>query len=197
MWLKGLWQDVRYGLRTMRRSPVFTVMAVLSLALGIGANTAIFGLLDQIAFRLLPVRNPEELRIIGIRERSREGLRAKPTDGVSYPLYVRLRDESSSFQALAGIGTFQWKDKSVSTDNAWRGGHLVSGNYFEVLGVTPTLGVPLLRPTIRLKGGWPQWLGRDAQLQLLAPRLPCRPGLDRQSNQCQRRVADYYRGHSA
>jgi putative ABC transport system permease protein len=63
IWIERFIQDLRYGARLLARSPGFTAVAVLSLALGIGANTAIFGLLDKIAWRMLPVRSPEELRL--------------------------------------------------------------------------------------------------------------------------------------
>jgi len=63
-WLERLGQDLKYGLRIMGKNPTFTLVAVLSLALGIGANAAIFGLPDITVFRVLPVRNPEELRIV-------------------------------------------------------------------------------------------------------------------------------------
>ena len=62
--MKTIWHDVRFGLRQLRKSPGFTVIAVLSLALGIGANTAIFSLINGILLKSLPVRNPDELRLI-------------------------------------------------------------------------------------------------------------------------------------
>ena len=65
-WVESIWQDLRYGARTLRASPVFTIVAILSLALGIGANTAIFQLLDAVRLRNLPVKDPQQLA--GIRE---------------------------------------------------------------------------------------------------------------------------------
>lgn len=66
----GFWQDVRYGARVLRLNPGFTAICVLSLALGIGANTAIFQLIDAVRMRVLPVKNPEELAIVRIKDRS-------------------------------------------------------------------------------------------------------------------------------
>ena len=65
-WIESVWQDLRYGARTLRANPVFTIVAILSLALGIGANTAIFQLLDAVRLRNLPVKDPQQLA--GIRE---------------------------------------------------------------------------------------------------------------------------------
>src|SRR5690242_21496906 len=94
--------EARLALRSLLRSPVFTGVAVLSLALGIGANTAMFGLADQILLRLLPVHNPRQLvqlRLEGGRVGSQSG------DGVhtfSHPLYLALRDRNTVFSGLTG-----------------------------------------------------------------------------------------------
>src|SRR6266545_1904872 len=95
-------QDLKYGLRQIRLHPGFALTAILSLALGIGANTAIFTLVDQILLRLLPVHNPRELvqlRVEGGRFGSNDG------DGqhtFSYPIYLALRDRNTVFSGLTG-----------------------------------------------------------------------------------------------
>src|SRR5438477_5743674 len=100
--MNSLLQDLKYGVRQLRMHPAFALTAILSLALGIGANTAMFTLVDQILLRLLPVRNPQELvqlRLEGGRFGSNNG------DGVhtfSYPLYVYFRDYNSVFSELTG-----------------------------------------------------------------------------------------------
>jgi predicted permease len=136
-WLERLAQDLRYGVRMLARTPGFTAVAILSLALGIGANTAIFGLLDVILFRMLPVERPEELRLVGVRWTPEA---EKPTLAFSYPCFRLMRDSNQSFRELAASATFQWRDKSVSGDGAWHNGQMVSGNYFPVLGVGAALG---------------------------------------------------------
>lgn len=134
-----LWRDLRYALRSLRKSPGFTAVALLSLALGIGANTAIFTLFDQVALRLLPVKNPRELvqlRLQGGRFGNQSG------DGLhtfSHPLYLDFRERNTVLSGLTGQ-TLQ----SVSLVGEDRGEMieigLVAGNFFEVLGVEPHLG---------------------------------------------------------
>src|ERR1700676_171719 len=96
-----MWNHLRYGLRTMRRSCVFTVVAVLSLALGIGANTAIFSLLSQVMFRMLPVADPERL-VVFHTEGHRDGSSSSDNREAvfSYPMYKDLRDRSSVFNGV-------------------------------------------------------------------------------------------------
>ena len=98
--LDSFLQDLKYGLRQLRLHPGFAATAILSLALGIGANTAIFTLVDQVLLRLLPVRNPRELvqlRLEGGRAGSQNG------DGrhtFSYPLYLAFRDGNTVLTGL-------------------------------------------------------------------------------------------------
>jgi predicted permease len=136
-WLERLAQDLRYGVRMLARTPGFTAVAVLSLALGIGANTAIFGLLDVILFRMLPVERPEELRYVGVRWTPEVD---KPSLALTYPCFRMMRDANTTFRELAASGTFQFRDKSAKGDGSWHNGQMVSGNYFSVLGVGAALG---------------------------------------------------------
>ena len=129
--------DVRYAFRNLSRSPLFTVVAVLSLALGIGANTAIFTLLDQLLLRLLPVSHPEQLAMIwstGPHMGNNNGSRAS-----SYPMYQDYQKQAQAFSyVFCRYGT------SLSVSFAGRTervqGELVSGNYFQALGVKPVAG---------------------------------------------------------
>lgn len=132
-------QDLKYGIRQLRMNPGFTLAAVLSLALGVGANTAIFTLFDQIVLRLLPVHNPRELvqlRVEGGRFGSNSG------DGqhtFSHPTYLALRDRNTVFSGLTGqlvqTASLVGEDRSEMI----RVG-MVAGNFFNVLGVRPHLG---------------------------------------------------------
>ncbi len=132
-------RDMRYGLRLLTRSPIFTVVAILSLALGIGANAAIFQLIDTIRLRSLAVANPHELaevRIDGPQAfGSYEGLNARAT----LPLWELVREHQSAFAAL-----FAWGDTQLLIDRgaAARGarGLWVSGDFFRVLGISPVRG---------------------------------------------------------
>jgi predicted permease len=148
----ALAQDLRFAVRTLRKSPLFTAVAVLSLALGIGANTAIFTLIDQLLLQLLPVRNPEELVLFtarGSHYGSNTGANA-----ISYPMYADFRDRNQVFQGMfCRFGTemslsYQGKTELVS-------GELVSGNYFPVLGVGAALGRVFTAQDDLIQGGHP------------------------------------------
>jgi putative ABC transport system permease protein len=136
-----LWQDLRYGFRTLAKNPGFTAIAVLTLALGLGVNTAIFSLTDQILLRRLPVERPEELVVLRSPGPS-TGHTWSDGDGAasfSYPLYKMLRDKNNVFSGL--LARFPVA-LSVAGDGQTEraSGELVSGNYFTVLGVRPALG---------------------------------------------------------
>ena len=140
--LETVFKDLRYGLRTLHRNPGFAAIAVLSLALGIGANTAIFSIIDAVMLRPLPVPAPSGLVSVGDATRPNEVLNGTPLLEVfSYPLYLRLRDHNTVFSGLlasGGTGTVEVEDGSGASEPAHAG--LVSSNYFDVLGVRASLG---------------------------------------------------------
>lgn len=139
--MQTLWQDVRFGFRMVAKNPGFSAIAILTLALGIGANTAIFSLLNQILLRRLPVKNPGELVILHDPgpATGRMWNDGDDTEPFPYPIYKGLRDNNTVLDGLLARSAFA---ASVSakgqTDRA--SGELVSGNYFDVLGVHPALG---------------------------------------------------------
>jgi predicted permease len=145
--IRDLLQDLRYGIRALRRSPGFAMLAVLSLAAGIGANAAIFSLVNAVYLRPLPVRDPRGLVLFA--DGLHAGLSAMPMAGrvelYSNPLYERLRADNSAFEGLAAqqsegaLATIRRVGASESgTDVAV--GRAVSANYFDVLGVSAYRG---------------------------------------------------------
>jgi len=141
--MQAIAQDLRFALRQLRRSPGFAVTAVLTLALGIGANTAIFSLLDQALLRSLPVREPQQLVILEGTGKAWEGHTSDFGSGegtsFSYPMYKDLRDHNQAFQGLIATSP-----ASINLTHAGSSqladAELVSGNYFALLGVEPALG---------------------------------------------------------
>ncbi len=135
--------DLKFALRQLVRSPGFAVTAVLTLALGIGANTAIFSLLDQALLRSLPVRDPERLVLLEGTGKAWEG-HSSSWGGdqeayFSYPMYKDLRDKNTVFEGLLGTTSASaslTRNGSSQLVNA----EVVSGNYFTVLGVGPAMG---------------------------------------------------------
>jgi predicted permease len=130
--------DLRYAIRTLRKSPIFTVVAVLSIALGLGANTAIFTLVDQALLRLLPVKDPEQLVMLyptGYNWGNWQG----DNYVISYPIYTDLRDHNDVFSGM--FVRRAWPMQVSYQGRTERiGGELVSGTYFSVLGVGAALG---------------------------------------------------------
>jgi predicted permease len=149
-----LWRDLRFSFRSLRKRPGFTIVVVVSLALGIGANTAIFSLVDGIVFRPLPVPNPGGLVTIDIA-----ASRLTSFGASSYLDWVDLSTRSKSFQALS---TQQGMSAALNPAGAvpdgkpqvvW--GQLVSGNFFSMLGVQPILGRAFLPEEDQTPGKYP------------------------------------------
>jgi predicted permease len=139
--MSSVWADVRYALRMLAKNPGFTAVAVLTLALGIGANTAIFSLTDQVLLRELPVRDPQQLVIVRASGWKTGHTSSDGDDSASFsfPEYKDLRQHAPGFAGLlARFGLSLNVAANGHTDRA--PGELVSGNYFEVLGVKPALG---------------------------------------------------------
>src|SRR5258706_2060979 len=133
--MQTLWQDLRYGARMLLKRPGLTLIAVVTLALGIGANTAIFSLVNTVLLRPLPVDRPEQL--VSLNSVSPTGENNVPT--LSYPNYRDYRDRN---EVLDGLLCYRFAPISLSNNgvNERMWSYLVSGNYFDVLGVTPALG---------------------------------------------------------
>jgi predicted permease len=135
--LEQIGQDVRYGFRTLRKSPLFTAVAVLTLAFGIGANTAIFSLLDQVVLRLLPVRHPEQLVIV--RETGNHYGNSFGPNTISWPMFEDLHDNNQAFSGMfcrfPATVTIGYGDRTAQIS-----AELVSGSYFPTLGVKAALG---------------------------------------------------------
>jgi putative ABC transport system permease protein len=134
--IETLWQDVPYAARQLRRSPGFTVVAVLTLALGIGANTAIFSLIDAVVLRMLPVEKPEELMQVRIYD-PHEGGEADPT--FTNPLWQQLRDQQDVFSGVFAWGHQQF-DLARGGAVHYVNGAWVSGDFFSTLGLHPAAG---------------------------------------------------------
>jgi putative ABC transport system permease protein len=138
--MTNLWRDLRHAFRLLRLSPGFTIVAVLTLALGIGANTAIFQLVDSIRLRTIPVKNPEQLGTVRIADRHwGSGNFSGQYSQLTFPLWEQIRKRQEGFAEIAA-----WAEQSF---NLATGGEVrfakgirVSGSFFHVLGVRPALG---------------------------------------------------------
>src|SRR6266852_2285035 len=172
--MRAIWQDIRFGARMLAKHPGFTAVAVLTLALGIGANTGIFTILRQVVLQRLPVPHPEQLVLLYSPGPKQGHVNSDESDegseSFSYPMYTDLRDRNTVFTGLAAKDTF-------SATLTYRGhtertrADLVSGNYFETLGVSAAIGrtfepadtaAPGSNPVLMLSNGyWKSRFGAD------------------------------------
>src|SRR5580704_4383644 len=154
--MQNLWKDITFGLRMLAKSPGFTAIAVITLALGIGANTAIFSLMNQVLLQRLPVKNPDELVIVRAPgpQTGHVSTDGDSAESFSYPMYKGLRDTNSVFSGILARYRFSASVASHGqTDRA--SGEVVSGNYFEVLGVRPAIGRMFSQDDDRVPGSQP------------------------------------------
>ena len=137
VWLDRLVLDVQYGIRTLAKNPAFTLVAMATLALGIGANTAMFSLLDQVVLRLLPVSHPE--RVVIVRETGNHYGNSYGANTISWPMFEDLRDNNQVFSGMycrfPATVTLGYGDRTGQIP-----AELVSGSYFPTLGVEAALG---------------------------------------------------------
>src|SRR5262245_14250846 len=143
-------------IRSLARTPLFTLTAVVSLALGIGANTAIFSLLDSVVLRTLPVQRPNELVFLYHPGPSQGSVSSDEAGGpsFSYPMFHELQARQTAFTGLAGgrmsAASLAYKGTAVAGQ-----AHLISGNYFNVLGVGAAIGRVFTDEDDRTTGGQP------------------------------------------
>jgi hypothetical protein len=140
--LDRLAQDIRYGVRTLAKNPAFTLVATTTLALGIGANTAMFSLLDQVVLRLLPIRHPEQLVIV--RETGNHYGNSYGPNTISWPMFEDLRDNNRVFSGMfcrfPATVNLGYGDRAAQIS-----AELVSGSYFPTWASGQYWAAPLLR----------------------------------------------------
>ena len=154
-WFDSLAQDIRYGIRNLSANPGFTLTAVLSLALGIGANTAIFTIVNAVMLRSLPVEDPQRLVQIS----------GSKIDSFTNPLWEQIRDHQQGFSGTLAYSGDRF-DLAEGGDRQFAKGVWVSGDFFKVLGVAPLLGRVFTTDEDRHGGGKAGPCGHH-QLQLL------------------------------
>ena len=164
--MQSVLQDLRYGARMLLNRPVFTIVTIVTLALGIGANTAIFSVVDAVLLRTLPYPEPE--RLVVVAERAPGGNRM----GVAYPNYRDLREQAQSFSEMAGYRASLFNLTGVDKPLRLQA-RLVSWNFFSILGVQPQLGRTFVtdddktgapRTTLLSHSMWDKTFGRDAAI---------------------------------
>ena len=154
--LENLARDIRYGARLLRKTPVFTAIAVLSLGIGIGANTAVFTLVDTVMLRMLPVRNPEQLVVARWGAHKSLDLMANWATGgsdghggwtenvFSWPAFSQMRNRGGALTAVMGFSPLGPVSVMANSQALPTGAMVISGNYFQALGIGAIAGRPIL-----------------------------------------------------
>ena len=153
LWLDDLIHDLRYGLRQLQRGPGFTALAVLTLALGIGANTAIFTLINDVMLKVLPVKSPQQLVLLNWAARAQplgvyhwfDGERWKESGLVvsrnfSYRTFDQMLGRNQVFSNIFAFKQFGLVNVGIKGESGLTDGQLVSGGYFSGVGVSPVIG---------------------------------------------------------
>jgi predicted permease len=181
--LDGLWQDLRFTIRGLRRAPGFTLVAILTLALGIGANTAIFSIVNGLLLRALPVAAPEQLVMVSTQNAVRDGY----PSGWSVSVWEQIRQQASPLGRAVAWSVFSERvDLAAEGEADLVDGLFVSGNFFQELGVAPILGRAFTDADDRLgraesrvgvisHGVWQRRFGGDADVigrSILVHRVP-------------------------
>ncbi len=183
VWLEQLWQDIHFALRTLAKNPGFTIVAVLTLALGIGANTAIFSLINTVMLKMLPVKNPEQLVLLSwVSQDSPPGVfsttdffRRDATGRLtghefSYPSFEQFQKGNRAFSSFFGFEAFPRVNMSAEGQANVAEEELVTGDYFSGLGVAPILGRAITREeektgaasvAVISYGFWLRYFGRN------------------------------------
>src|SRR6185295_14566544 len=151
--VEQLWQDVRFSLRTMPKTPLVTAVAILSLALGIGANTAIFTVLDALLLKSLPVKDPERVlflswsakefprELISFHGRAKQGADgAVSSSALSYPFFEEIGRRTPTISGAAGFVSILQLPVVADGKAANASGQAVSGGYYATLGISPAIG---------------------------------------------------------
>ena len=163
--LESFWADIRYGFRQLRRSPGFTAVTLITLALGIGANTAIFSLINSALLKMLPVHDPQQL----VEFTMVDPATLKTNDNFAYPAFLRFRDRNQTLSGVLAFRKLHDIDFEVDGQGGLANGQLVSGSYFTTLGVKAILGRTILPSDESVAGqnpvaviGYDYWRSRFA-----------------------------------
>ena len=171
-WLEGVWRDIRHAIRGLRRSPGFAAVAILTLALGIGVNTAIFSVVNGLLLRALPVAAPEQLALVSTRESIEQGYPA----GWNYQIWNQIRQHQERFDGAVAWTVFpQPFDLAMGGEREPVDGLFVSSNFFDELGIPllagrgftdaeDALGSPEDRVAVISYGFWQRHFGGAADV---------------------------------